>query len=121
MNALYVEFKPTDADIQEIKTLAGIPSSETKHDEYIAVILPMLMEAVMTETNNNFGILADGTLRIPGGVKIYLSKAIQRNLRDSTIKSRSMGSVSYTYDTAVPKELLNLLTPYKKVKFHASR
>lgn len=118
---MYIEYKPTDADVKEIKAIQGIDSDETKDDGYIKTMLPLLMESVMAETNNNFGIKPDGTLRIPGGVKIYLAKALHRNMRDSTVKSRSMGSVSYSYDTAVPKELANLLAPYKKVRFHAFR
>ena len=117
---MYIEFKPTAEDVAEVKAIQGIPSTETDHDEYIKTMLPLMMEAIMAETNNNFGITEDGSLRIPGGVKIYLAKAIQRNLRDSTIKSRSMGSVSYSYDTAIPPELLKFLAPYKKVRFRAS-
>lgn len=116
-----ITFKPTQQDVEEIKAINGNSSGDTKDDAYILTMLPLLMEAVMAETNNNFGIKADGTLRIPGGVKIYLAKALHRNMRDSTIKSRSMGSVSYSYDTAVPKELANLLAPYKKVRFRAFR
>lgn len=116
---MYIEFKPTEEDVSEIKAILNL--SNTKHDLYIQTMLPLLMESVMARTNNNFGILADGTLRIPGGVKVYLAKSIERNLRDSSIKARSMGSVSYTYDSAVPKELENMLSPYKKVRFHASR
>lgn len=116
-----VEFKPTQQDVEEIKAINGIPSTEDKHDAYIMTVLPLLLESVMAYTNNNFNIQQDGTLRIPGGVKIYLAKAIERNTMQTGLKSRSMGSVSYSYDTAIPDELKNMLSPYKKVKFHASR
>lgn len=116
-----VVFNPTAADIAEIKAINGVAVDDYKHDQYIGTMLPLLLEAVMAHTNNNFNIQADGTLRIPGGVKIYLAKAIERNTMKAGLKSRSMGSVSYSYDTAVPEELKAFLAPYKKVKFHAQR
>lgn len=116
-----IEFIPTQSDVEEIKGILGMAVSDQSKDEYIRLMLPLLLESVMTYTNNNFNIAADGTLRIPGGVKIYLAKAIERNTMQTGLKSRSMGSVSYSYDTAVTDELKAFLTPYKKVKFHASR
>lgn len=117
-----MEYKPTPKDVQDIKAINGIPSNESKHDEYIETMLPMLLEAVISHTNNNFGgIQADGSVKMPGPVKIYLAKAIERNTMKTGLKSRSMGSVSYSYDTKVPEELKDLLTPYKKVRFNASR
>lgn len=116
-----VVFKPTQEDVAEIKGILRIPSTDESKDAYIETMLPLLLESVMAHTNNNFNIQADGTLRIPGGVKIYLAKAIERNTMVTGLKSRSMGSVSYAYDVAVPDELKAMLAPYKKVKFHASR
>lgn len=116
-----IEFKPTQQDVDEIKGILGISFTDTSRDAYILTMLPLLLESVMTYTNNNFNIAADGTLRIPGGVKIYLAKAIERNTLQTGLKSRSMGSVSYSYDNGVPDELKAFLAPYKKVRFHASR
>lgn len=118
---MFIEFIPTKDDVEAIKGIMGISFEDDSKDAYIKTMLPLMIEAVMAETNNTFNIQADGTMRIPGGVKIYLAKAIERNTMKTGLKSRSMGSVSYSYDTEIPKELMRLLTPYKKVKFHASR
>ena len=119
---MYIEFIPTDADVEEIKGIQEIPYGEDKHDAHIKLMLPLMLESVMAYTNNDFGgIQSDGTLRIPGGVKIYLAKAIERNRIDKGIKSRSMGSVSYTYDVSIQSDLKDHLKPYKKVKFNAIR
>lgn len=117
-----MKYIPTPEDIAEIKVINGIKDSETKHDDYIKTMLPMLLESVVGHTNNNFGgIRADGSVNLPGPVKIYLAKAIERSTIKTGLKSRSMGSVSYTYDTSVPNELKDYLTPFKKVRFRASR
>ncbi|KAA0956634.1 hypothetical protein FQ085_11615 [Planococcus sp. ANT_H30] len=118
---MHIEFIPTQNDVNEIKGIMGVAFADDSKDEYIKTMLPLLLESVMAYTNNTFGITTEGTLRIPGGVKIYLAKAIERNTLATGLKSRSMGSVSYSYDTEVTSELKGLLTPYKKVKFHASR
>lgn len=115
-----VVFKPSQADVDEIKGILGIPITDTSKNEYIQTMLPLLLEAVMAYTNNTF-IQADGTIRLPGGVKIYLAKAIERNTMQTGLSSRTMGSVSYSYDHSVPNELKDFLKPYRKVKFHASR
>ena len=116
-----VEFTPTQEDIDEIKAIMQMDAADDSKDAYIRTMLPLMLESVMAYTNNGFSLSVDGTLKIPGGVKIYLAKAIERNTMATGIKSRSMGSVSYSYDTEIPSELKNMLTPYKKVKFHASR
>lgn len=118
---MYVEYNVADEDVAEIKAIQNIDSTVTAHDAYIRTMLPLLLESVMAYTNNNFDITSEGVMRIPGGVKIYIAKAIERNGMQTGLKSRSMGSVSYSYDTSVPDELKGLLAPYKKVRFHASR
>lgn len=118
---MHVEFIATDEDVLAIKGIMRLDRTNTEYDDYIKTMLPLLLESVMAYTNNNFDITPEGTMRIPGGVKIYLAKAIERNTLQTGLKARSMGSVSYTYDTAVPDELKGLLTPYKKVRFHAAK
>ena len=117
---MQVEYIVTDEDVLAIKGIMQIDRTNITHDDYIKTMLPLLLESVMAYTNNYFSITTEGTLHIPGGVKIYLAKAIERNTLQTGLKARSMGSVSYTYDTAVPDELKALLMPYRKVRFHAT-
>ena len=117
---MQVEFIPTDADVAEIKAILNIDPTNTTHNDYIKTMLPLLFESVSIYTNNNFGgIQTDGTIRIPGGVKIYMAKALELNLIKGGLKSRSMGSVSYTYDLETPDSVKAMLRPYKKVTFNA--
>jgi hypothetical protein len=111
-----VQFIPTPDDVAEIKAILNIQDS--KHDDYIITMLPLLLEDVMVYTNNNFGgISATGSMNIPGGVKIYIAKTIQHNLNVSGLKSRTMGSVSYTYDLDFPDSFKRYLKPYKRLRF----
>lgn len=116
-----IQYKPSESEVNEIKQILQMNENDYSRDSYIATMLPLLVEAVMAHTNNTFGIRRDGSADLPGGVKIYLAKALERNGMKTGLKSRSMGSVSYSYDTSVPVELMDFLKPYRKVRFHAKR
>lgn len=117
-----IDYKPTAKDVEEVKSILGIPFSDTKKDQYFLDNLPYAFEDVLMQTNNTFGgIQPDGTIKIPRPVMKYMAKAMEFDLLKIGVKSRSMGSVSYTYADDLPVAVKNLLRPYKKVKFHASR
>lgn len=108
-------WKPTLHDIEEIKLLNG--EQGDGKDEYYSAMLPLLLEHVQAECNNSFG----DPVTIPGGVKIFMAKAIQHNQNKAGLKSRTMGTVSYSYDLEFPESIYRYLRPYKRVRFHASR
>jgi hypothetical protein len=115
-----MKYTPTPLDIDEIKGI--LTWDDDKHDKYIGTMLRLLYDDVVVQTNNNFGgVFPDGTISLPGGVMIYMAKTIELNLLSAGLKSRSMGSVSYTYDLEVPESTKRLLRPYKRLKFHATR
>ncbi|WP_433958849.1 phage head-tail connector protein [Cytobacillus horneckiae] len=105
-------------DKEEVKKILQIKT--TKHDEYFETMIPLLIDWVATHCNNSFKDKL-GQLALSGGVKIFIAKACEHNMNVSGVSSRSMGSVSYTYDMDFPPAIMNLLKPYKRVKFHASR
>lgn len=117
-----IEFKPTDKDVQAVKEILGIPYTDTKKDQYFRDNLPYAYEDVVGQTNNSFGgVQPDGSIKVPRPVMKYMAKAMEFDLLKLGVKSRSMGSVSYTYSDDLPVTVKNLLLPYKKVRFHASR
>lgn len=100
-------------DINTVKTLLGI--STDKHDAFIAEMLPIVTEFAKDHCNNSFIIGTDEVL--PGGVKLFVARAIQYNMNPTGVTGRSMGGASYSYDTDYPPSLMRLLRPYKRVKF----
>ncbi|WP_162920113.1 phage head-tail connector protein [Paenisporosarcina cavernae] len=115
---MILEYIPTTSEIEEIKGI--LQWTDTKHDVYLQTMMPMIFEDVQIQTNNDFGgILEDGTIRIPGGVKIYMAKVIEMNMQKASLKSRSMGSVSYSYNLEVPESVKRLIRPYRRAKFRA--
>jgi Phage gp6-like head-tail connector protein len=83
-----------------------------KHSDYLDDYIPILLEFAEDHCNNTFD--AENP---PGGVKIFLSESIKYKLNSKGLSSRSMGSVSYTYDTNLPDKIMKYLRPYRKVRF----
>jgi Phage gp6-like head-tail connector protein len=100
-------------DLSQVKNLLGISSD--KHDSFITEMLPIVTEFAKDHCNNSF--LIGGAEELPGGVKLFIARAIQFNMNPAGVIGRSMGGASYSYDTDYPPSIMRLLRPYKKVRF----
>ena len=98
-------------DITNVKNMLGITTD--KHDLYLSEMLPIMLEFAADYCNNTFAE------PYPAGVKLFVAKGLEFNMGSSTLKSRTMGEVSYTYETEFPKSVMKHLAPYRKVRFHA--
>lgn len=98
----------------EVKKI--LQEKSTKHDEYFDTMIPLALDFAKEYCNNRF-LGTDGKESLPGGVRIFIAKACEFNMAKSGLKGRSMGEVSYSYDTDFPPSLLKWLRPYRRVKF----
>jgi len=114
-----MDYTPTPLEIDEIKSILGIKG--TDDDEYLSVMVPILVEHASAYCNNLFIDSVTGLVYIPGGVRLFVAKACEHNMQQAGLKSRSMGSVSYSYDLEFPQSLNQYLRPYKRLRFHALR
>lgn len=112
-------YTPTQLDMDEIKSILGIKG--TNDDDYLNVMVPILAEHASDYCNNSFLDGTTGLAYLPGGVRLFIAKACEHNMQQAGLKSRSMGSVSYSYDLDFPDSLHKYLRPYKRLKFHATR
>ncbi|PCF81445.1 phage head-tail adapter protein [Staphylococcus delphini] len=81
-----------------------------------------ILEDVRHMTNNDF--VKEGKITYPFKVKKYVADVIEYFRRPEVrrnLKSRSMGTVSYTYGDGVPEYISNALNQYKRAKFHVYR
>ncbi|MGG3662096.1 phage head-tail connector protein [Bacillus gobiensis] len=97
-------------DIQHVKKILGITT--TKHDEYLSTVVPLFIEQASDYCNQSFD-----EKNLPSGVQIYVAKAIEFNIGSTSLKGRSMGNVSYSYNTELPESVTKLLRPYRKLRF----
>jgi Phage QLRG family, putative DNA packaging. len=99
-----------DELLTKIKTMAGI--TDSAKDDWLKIMIPLLIDQVGEQCNNSFDIND-----LPSGMVLYLEKAVEFNMSDVRLKSRSMGNVSYTFNTEFPVSVTILLRPYKRMRF----
>ncbi|MFT0800368.1 phage head-tail connector protein [Bacillus swezeyi] len=99
-------------DVQTIKTMLGIATS--KHDAYLEEVIPLFIEFAKDYCNNKF--LVNEEEKLPAGVKLFVAKAIEFNMAPSNLSARSMGDVSYSYETELPETVMRHLKPYRRLR-----
>ncbi|WP_107839446.1 hypothetical protein [Metasolibacillus meyeri] len=108
-------WNPTAEEIAYYKKIAN--DKNATNDEYYEVMLPLVLDMLNEQLCQKF---TQDTL--PSSLKIFLAKATNFFGGNGALKSRSMGSVSYSFNfTELPSALTDLLTPYnacRKAKFH---
>ncbi|MEC1663005.1 phage head-tail connector protein [Bacillus halotolerans] len=94
-------------DIQQVKRMIGITTD--KHDAYLSEMVPILIEVAADKCKSTFDPKA-----LPAGVKIFVAKATEYNMTPSSLSGRSMGDVSYSYNTEFPQHIMRNLYSYRK-------
>ncbi|MFJ5794462.1 phage head-tail connector protein [Bacillus atrophaeus] len=94
-------------DIKQVKRMIGITTD--KHDAYLSEVVPILIEIAADECKNTFDPEA-----LPAGVKMFVAKAAEYNMAPSGLSGRSMGDVSYSYNTKFPQHITKNLYLYRK-------
>lgn len=98
-------------DTQEVKKILQIQTD--KYDDYLGTVVPIMIDFAIDYCQNKR--LDKNSL--PSSVKLFVAKAAEFNMQQSGLKSRSMGDVSYVYNTDFPPSLMTYLAPYRKVRF----
>ncbi|MFS0591776.1 phage head-tail connector protein [Cytobacillus horneckiae] len=96
--------------VDEIAKMAEV--DKTKHEAYLSTMIPILIKFAEDKCNNKFD-----AEKLPAGVKIFIAESIKHKLNSKGLSSRSMGSVSYSYDTDLPDKVVNNLKPYRRLRF----
>lgn len=106
---------PTTEQLEELKIIAKVKTDND--DEYVRIMARLLLDHAKEYCNNAFE-----EENLKSGVKIFIGQGIEYNLKTQVgLTSRSMGSVSYSYNTDFPDSIYTVLRPYKKVRFRALR
>lgn len=103
-------------DLKTVKLLIGMKETNTQHDSFIDAKIPVLVSQAKDYCNNDF-LVGDKEV-LPAGVQQYVADAIKYDiLGRSNLKSRTMGNVSYSFNTNYPSDVTQHLTPYKKLRW----
>jgi hypothetical protein len=102
-------------ELEQAKLLAEIPLENTKHDAFIKAKIPILLGVARDYCNKTFMI---GDVEVlPAGVQKYVGEAIKYDLRNTGLKSRQMGNVTYSFDTNYPDTVTKNLGPYRALRW----
>ncbi|MFP7199685.1 hypothetical protein SFC08_01810 [Lysinibacillus halotolerans] len=104
-------WQPTDDELNELKLLNN--ENGVNHDAFYRALAPILFETAQEYCNQEW--LPE---EMPGGVKLFIAKAIQFNKNPTGLSGRKMGTVSYSYNTEFPTAIWTYLRPHKRVRFH---
>lgn len=85
-------------------------TDETLNDEVITFLIEVYRGRAEEYCNN---IFAED---LPYTVQEFIAKCIKLNPMD-LLKQRSMGEVSYTYETDIPKSLFRSLNIYRRLRW----
>lgn len=102
-------------DIQTVKKILGITT--TKYDSYLDTVVPMFEEKIKQRANNRF-VDDEGNETLPLDLQHTLAKWVQYDMTvKAGLKSKTMGEVSYTFDTDMPDFVKKDIAPYRRVRF----
>lgn len=102
-------------DIQTVKDILMI--TDSKYDVYLDTVVPIFEEKIKEWTNNRFKD-SEGNEVLPINLQHTVAKWVQHDMNvKAGIKSRSMGEVSYTFDTDVPDFVKRDIAPYRRLRF----
>jgi len=101
-------------EVSEVKRLLRIEG--TAHDDYLAAVLPLVIEHVKAYCNQDF---TDG---LPGGVRLAVAKWCQAYMKEAGVQSETLARHSVTYSVdQMPAEVRGILNNYRRPFFVAVR
>ncbi|MGG3662522.1 phage head-tail connector protein [Bacillus gobiensis] len=95
------------------KVKAILQPKTDKHDAYLQTMVSLLTEVASDKCNQEFSLERN----MPAGVILFIAKACEFNMGSSTLRSRTTGNVSYSYNTELPESVTKSLAPYKRLRF----
>lgn len=102
---------------EEVNYYATLANAKKVNADYYKAMLPLLLKKVNEDYKTKF-VHTD----LPANVEIFLAKAVAFYSGATGLKSRKMGSVSYSYNfDELPATLTSLLEGYRKAKYHVFR
>lgn len=99
----------TDLEAQKLISINGELITDATL-EYYKALAPIYYDVACNYCNATLDVSESATL-------IFVAKAIQFYTNKAGLTSRTMGTVSYSYDTALPTSVLQVLRPFKKLRW----
>lgn len=99
----------TDLEAQKLISINSELITDATLEHYKA-LAPIYYDVACNYCNATLDVSESATL-------IFVAKAIQFYTNKAGLTSRTMGTVSYSYDTALPTSVLQVLKPFRKLRW----
>lgn len=104
-----MKWQVTDLEVQQLIQINKELITDATMEHYRA-LAPIYYDVACNYCNAELDVNESATL-------IFVAKAIQYYTNKAGLTSRSMGTVSYSYDTALPSSVLQVLKPFRKLRW----
>lgn len=110
--------------VKEIKKILQI--EDTRHDEYIEIMLPIIIALVEKYCNDVFAMRddssfykkdEDGYKIIDIGIVICIAKIIEFYMLKSGVTQNTVSRMSFSFSNDLPNSIKSVLNEYRKVRF----
>ena len=107
--------------VDRVKAILWI--QDHQYDDYLNEVVPSLKEFAKEHCNNKF-LVEDPENpdeyieELPGPVVMFIARAVEYNINQAGLKSESLGDWSASYSQELPQSVIDLLKPYRKVRFN---
>lgn len=99
----------TEVEVQQLIALNSDILTPERLEHY-KMLAPIYYEVACDYCNATLDVTNSG-------VQVFVAKAIQYYANKAGLVSRSMGTVSYSYTTSLPASVLQLLNPFRKLRW----
>src|SRR5437870_1720308 len=105
--------------VSEIKKLLLLPANNTKYDEYLAVLLPMVESFVQQYCNRDFINPDTEGMDYPNGIKIVIAQLCRYHIKENQIQLEAIRGNVDTKLPLYPPDLLTALNQWRRIRYVA--
>ena len=103
--------------VNEVKILLLIPANNTKYDEYLAVLLPMVESFVQQYCNRDFLNPDTEEMDYPDGLKIVMAQLIRYHIKENQLQLDGIRGNINTMLPLYPSDLLTALNQWRRIRY----
>jgi hypothetical protein len=105
--------------VSEVKTLLLIPANNTKYDDYLTTLIPMVESFVKQYCNRDFLNADTGELDYPDGLKIVMAQLIRYHIKENQTQLEGFRGNNNMMLPLYPPDLLTALNQWRRIRYVA--
>lgn len=103
--------------VSEVKILLLIPETNTKYDDFLTTLLPIIESFVQRYCNRDFLNTDTGEIDYPDGIKMVIAQMCRYHIKESQMQLDAIRANNNTMLPQYPSDLLSVLRQWRRVRF----